>query len=46
MTIEKFAERIKNYYRHQSGYVKASMVVYYIEQLEREVKKDEQREAD
>ena len=35
-TIKEFAERIKNYYRHQSGYVNASMVVYYIEQLQKE----------
>lgn len=36
-TIKEFAERIKNYYRHQRGYVKASMVVYYIEQLEKDI---------
>ena len=37
MTAEQLAERIKNYYKYQKGYVKASMVVYYIEQLEREM---------
>lgn len=37
MTTEQLAERIKNYYKHQKGYVIASMVVYYVEQLEREM---------
>lgn len=36
MTAEQLAERIKNYYKHQKGYVKASMVVYYIEQILKE----------
>ena len=36
MTVEEFAERIKNYYKHQRGYVMASLVVYYIEQLQKE----------
>lgn len=35
-TIDQFAERIKNYYRHQNGMVNAAMVVYYIEQLQKE----------
>lgn len=36
MTAEQLAERIKNYYKHQKGYVKASMVVYYVEQIMKE----------
>lgn len=35
------AERIKNYYKHQKGYVKASMVVYYVEQILKEMKQNE-----
>lgn len=46
MTAKQLAERIKNYYKHQKGYVKASMVVYYVEQLMKEETDDEQREAD
>lgn len=42
MTVEQLAERIKNYYRHQKGYVKASMVVYYIEQIMKEEGQNEE----
>lgn len=43
MTAAQLAERIKNYYKHQKGYVKASMVVYYIEQIMKEETDNEQR---
>ena len=36
MTVEKFAERIMTYYKHQKGDVRASMVVYYVEQILKE----------
>ena len=36
MMVEQFAERIKTYYKHQKGDVRASMVVYYVEQLLKE----------
>ncbi len=42
MTAEQLAERIKNYYKHQKGYVKASMVVYYIEQIMKEEGQNEE----
>ena len=41
MTAEQLAERIKNYYKHQKGYVKASMVVYYVEQILKEMEQNE-----
>jgi hypothetical protein len=44
-TIKEFAERIKNYYRHQKGNVNAAMVVYYIEQLEKEYR-DESKDTE
>ena len=40
MTVEQFAERIKTYYKHQNGNVRASMVVYYVEQILKEHRKD------
>lgn len=40
MTARELAERIKNYYRHQKGLVMASMVVYYIEQIEKEAENE------
>lgn len=46
MTAAQLAERIKNYYKHQKGYVKASMVVYYVEQIMKEETNNEQRKAD
>lgn len=36
--IEDFAERIKNYYRHYNGNIPSGMVVYYIDQVVKEVK--------
>ena len=36
MTVEQFAERIKNYYKHQKGLVQATMVVYYVDQILKE----------
>lgn len=36
MTVENFAERVKNYYKHQKGAVMPFMVVYYIEQILKE----------
>jgi hypothetical protein len=42
MTAEQLAERIKNYYKHQKGYVKASMVVYYVEQIMKEERQNEE----
>ncbi len=43
MTVEQFAERVKNYYKHQKGVVMPFMVVYYIEQLLKEHKNDTMR---
>lgn len=40
MTVEQFAERVKNYYKHQKGDVKPFMVVYYIEQILKEHKSE------
>ena len=40
MTVEQFANRIKNYYTHQKGNVRASMVVYYVEQILKEHRND------
>lgn len=42
MTADQLAERIKNYYKHQKGYVKASMVVYYVEQIMKEEGQNEE----
>ncbi len=38
--IEKFAERVKKYYGNLGGVVPAGMVVYYIDQLVKEYKKE------
>lgn len=40
MTVEQFAERIKSYYSHYNGNVNPGMVVYYIEQLLKEHKNE------
>lgn len=42
MSAKELAKRIINYYKHQKGYVKASMVVYYVEQIMREEKQNEE----
>jgi hypothetical protein len=36
MTVNKFAERIINYYKKLKGSVPSGMVVYYVEQLLKE----------
>lgn len=41
MSAKELAKRIINYYKHQKGYVKASMVVYYVEQILKEMKQNE-----
>lgn len=40
MTVEQFANRIKNYYTHQKGNVRASMVVYYVDEILKEHRND------
>ena len=40
MTVEQFAERIKNYYKHYNGKVSPGMVVYYIDHLLKEHKNE------
>lgn len=40
MTVEQFAERIKTYYKHQKGNVRASMVVYYVDEILKEHRND------
>lgn len=41
MSAKELAKRIINYYKHQKGYVKASMVVYYVEQIMKETEQDD-----
>lgn len=41
MSAKELAKRIINYYKHQKGYVKASMVVYYVEQIMKEIEENE-----
>ena len=40
MTVEQFAERVKNYYKHQKGLVQSTMVVYYVDQILKEHNND------
>ena len=40
--VRDFAERVKNYYRHMTSKALPAAVEYYIDQIEKEITKEDQ----